>query len=73
MPEDQISIGQVAEQLKTMIQTEQETGKVILGGFSMGGSMALHLGYRFNPSVAGVFALSSFLPPDSPVFTVETI
>jgi len=34
----------------------------------MGGAMALHLGYRFNSNIAGVFALSSFLPPDSRLF-----
>lgn len=44
--------------------------KVIVGGFQMGGAMALHLGYKFNTNIAGVFALSSFLPPDSLLYDV---
>lgn len=37
----------------------------------MGGTMALHLCYRFIPEVAGVFALSSFLNDDSVVYKVS--
>ncbi|KAK4824463.1 hypothetical protein QYF61_015861 [Mycteria americana] len=40
----------------------------ILGGFSMGGGMAMHLAYRFHQDLAGVFALSSFLNKDSAVY-----
>ncbi len=40
------------------------------GGISMGGGLALHLGYRFHQDVAGVFALSSFLNKDSTVYQV---
>jgi len=43
----------------------------ILGGFSMGGGMAMHLAYRFHQDLAGVFALSSFLNKDSAVFQVS--
>jgi esterase/lipase len=73
MPEDQVSINQIGEQLNKVIQEEQSLneGKVIVGGFSLGGSMAIHLGYRLNQSIAGVFALSSFLPPCSSVFSVS--
>lgn len=72
MPEDKLSIDQVGEHLSEVIRQEEVLrGKVIVGGFSMGGSMALHMGYRFNQSVAGVFALSSFLPADSAVFSVH--
>ncbi|XP_039507182.1 lysophospholipase-like protein 1, partial [Pimephales promelas] len=38
------------------------------GGFSMGGAMALHLVSRYQPDVAGIFALSSFLNKDSVVY-----
>ncbi|XP_021964032.1 lysophospholipase-like protein 1 [Folsomia candida] len=71
LPEDICSINQVGDQLSKMIRLEQEREgtKVIVGGFAMGGSMALHLAYRLNPNVAGVFALSAFLPPDSAVFS----
>ncbi|NXI66327.1 LYPL1 protein, partial [Anseranas semipalmata] len=40
----------------------------IVGGFSMGGGMAMHLAYRFHQDLAGVFALSSFLNKDSAVY-----
>uniref|UniRef100_A0A4W5J9Z2 palmitoyl-protein hydrolase n=1 Tax=Hucho hucho TaxID=62062 RepID=A0A4W5J9Z2_9TELE len=38
--------------------------RMIIGGFSMGGAMALHLACRYHRDVAGVFALSSFLNKD---------
>ena len=41
------------------------------GGFSMGGAMALHLGYCFYPQVAGVLAMSSFLYNQSSVYEVR--
>jgi len=73
MPEDLISIEATANDLSELLQQEsQHTGiplsKMVVGGFSMGGIMALHLGYRFQTQLAGVFALSSFLPLDSEVF-----
>ncbi len=76
MPEDPVSINHSGELLKQLIQNEQQNHgvkkrKVIVGGFSMGGTMALHLAYRFTQSIAGVFALSSFLPPDSSVYSVS--
>ncbi len=39
-----------------------------IGGFSMGGSLALHTGYHVNTDLAGVFALSAFLNKDSIVY-----
>lgn len=42
--------------------------RIVLGGFSMGGGLALHLGYRFQQELAGVFALSSFLSENSSVY-----
>lgn len=39
-----------------------------LGGFSMGGTLALHSAFHTNHELAGVFALSSFLNDDSIVF-----
>lgn len=38
------------------------TSKIILGGFSQGGATALYLGYTYNRSLAGVVALSTYLP-----------
>lgn len=41
----------------------------LIGGFSMGGALALHSGYRFVPGLGGVFALSSFLNKNSAVYS----
>lgn len=41
-----------------------------LGGFSMGGALALHTAYRFVKGLGGVFALSSFLNNKSAVYDV---
>lgn len=40
----------------------------ILGGFSMGGCLAMHAGYLLNHQLAGVFACSSFLNKGSIVY-----
>jgi phospholipase/carboxylesterase len=41
-------------------------GRVVLAGFSQGGAIALHAGLRLPQRLAGVLALSTYLPlPDS--------
>ncbi|XP_030013072.1 lysophospholipase-like protein 1 [Sphaeramia orbicularis] len=71
-PEHLESIDAMCSTLGTIIQDEVNAGvpkhRMIIGGFSMGGAMALHLACRFHPDVAGVFALSSFLNKDSVAF-----
>ncbi|KAK6291121.1 hypothetical protein J4Q44_G00384730 [Coregonus suidteri] len=66
------SIDAMANSLGAVIQEEVRAGvpkhRMIIGGFSMGGAMALHLACRYHPDVAGVFALSSFLNKDSVVY-----
>nr|XP_023029747.1 lysophospholipase-like protein 1 isoform X2 [Leptinotarsa decemlineata] len=47
--------------------------RIVIGGFSMGGALALHVAYRFNPGLAGVFTLSSFLNNDSAIFKEQKI
>jgi phospholipase/carboxylesterase len=37
-------------------------GRTVLAGFSQGGAMALHSGLRFPERLAGILALSCFLP-----------
>jgi hypothetical protein len=37
----------------------------------MGGSMAIHLGYRFLPEIGGVFALASYLNNNSITYKVR--
>lgn len=41
------------------------------GGFSMGGALAMHVGFRLMRQVAGVFALSSFLSHTSSIYQVR--
>lgn len=37
-------------------------GNILLAGFSQGGAMALHTGLRYGEPLAGVMALSTYLP-----------
>jgi len=73
VPEDWGTISAVGSSLSQLIQESERDNEIppeniIIGGFSMGGAMALHLGYRFHSNIAGVFALSTFLPPDSRLY-----
>ncbi|XP_022090621.1 lysophospholipase-like protein 1 isoform X1 [Acanthaster planci] len=76
VPELLETINPLCEQLGKLIDAEVAGGipqnRIILGGFSMGGGMAMHLAYRFHHDAAGVFALSSFLNEDSVVYKVMT-
>ncbi|XP_073342366.1 lysophospholipase-like protein 1 isoform X1 [Pagrus major] len=71
-PEHLESIDAMCCTLGSIIQDEVNAGipkhRIIIGGFSMGGAMALHLVCRYHPDVAGVFALSSFLNKESVAF-----
>ncbi|XP_038252084.1 lysophospholipase-like protein 1 isoform X1 [Dermochelys coriacea] len=71
-PEHIESIDSMCQVLTNVIDEEVKNGisknKIILGGFSMGGGMAMHLAYRYHQDVAGVFALSSFLNKTSAVY-----
>uniref|UniRef100_UPI003AADEB80 lysophospholipase-like protein 1 isoform X2 n=1 Tax=Centroberyx gerrardi TaxID=166262 RepID=UPI003AADEB80 len=71
-PEHLESIDAMCSILGSVIQDELNVGvpkhRMIIGGFSMGGAMALHLACRYHPDIAGVFALSSFLNKDSVAF-----
>ncbi|XP_019946618.2 lysophospholipase-like protein 1 [Paralichthys olivaceus] len=71
-PEHLESIDAMSSTLGSIIEEEVNAGihkdRMVIGGFSMGGAMALHLACRYHPDVAGVFALSSFLNKDSVTF-----
>lgn len=48
--------------------------RVVVGGFSMGGCLAMHTGYHLNQNLGGVFSLSAFLNNDSVVYeSLETV
>ena len=65
-PQDEVGLRQMEQQVHELIQAEISRGtasdKIILAGFSQGGAMALHAALRFPQRLAGVMALSSYLP-----------
>ncbi|XP_055089445.1 lysophospholipase-like protein 1 isoform X4 [Symphalangus syndactylus] len=71
-PEHLESIDVMCQALTDLIDEEVKSGikknRILIGGFSMGGCMAMHLAYRNHQDVAGVFALSSFLNKASAVY-----
>ncbi len=64
--EDQLGITATQRQIETLIAKENKRGvasnKVFLAGFSQGGAVALHTGLRYTKKLAGVIALSTYLP-----------
>ncbi|XP_023175490.1 lysophospholipase-like protein 1 [Drosophila hydei] len=70
--ESKKSMSQSYEIVQKLIQNEIDLGiplnRIIVGGFSMGGALALHTGYHLNTGLAGVFAHSSFLNRKSVVY-----
>ena len=52
--------------LRELIQSERERGlaseRIVLAGFSQGGAIALHTGLRHPERLAGIMALSTYLP-----------
>ncbi|KAL6081019.1 hypothetical protein STEG23_027852 [Scotinomys teguina] len=71
-PEHLESVDGMCQVLTELIDAEVKNGiqksRILIGGFSMGGCMAIHLAYRKHQDVAGVFALSSFLNKESTVY-----
>jgi len=73
-PEHQIDAGSFAESVdsvEALVDREIEGGippeRIVLAGFSQGGAVALHTGLRFEKRLAGILALSCYLP------TVDTL
>ena len=64
--EDRQGIEQAQQQLLSLILRERERGlssnRILLAGFSQGGAVALHAALRFAEPLAGVLALSAYLP-----------
>jgi phospholipase/carboxylesterase len=64
--EDADSISESSKLINHYIETEIEAGisanKIILAGFSQGGAIALHAGLRYSTPLAGLLALSTYLP-----------
>ena len=64
--EDSSGIHESANQINILIQREIHGGidarRIVLAGFSQGGAMVLHTGVRYPQRLAGILALSSYLP-----------
>lgn len=65
-PQDEDGIKNMQTIINTMIESEIVRGipsqRILLAGFSQGGAMALHTATRFDQPLAGVLALSTYLP-----------
>ncbi|XP_030370003.1 lysophospholipase-like protein 1 [Scaptodrosophila lebanonensis] len=70
--ESRKSMAQSYDIANQLIQDEVDQGiphnRIVVGGFSMGGALALHTGYHLNTNLAGVFAHSAFLNRGSVVY-----
>ncbi|XP_076234396.1 lysophospholipase-like protein 1 [Calliopsis andreniformis] len=70
--EDTESIDSMCQTVSKLIDTEMSNGissnRIIVGGFSMGGALSMYLSYKYQTSLAGCFAMSSFLNNNSFVY-----
>lgn len=64
--EDEVGIRASALALDALIQQQVNNGvpaqHIVLAGFSQGAAIALHVGLRYPYSLAGILALSGYLP-----------
>lgn len=64
--EDEAGIRASQQQVEALIRQEEARGipaaRIVLAGFSQGGAIALHTGLRHGALLAGVLALSTYLP-----------
>uniref|UniRef100_A0A182NCW8 palmitoyl-protein hydrolase n=1 Tax=Anopheles dirus TaxID=7168 RepID=A0A182NCW8_9DIPT len=71
-PEIRTSLASIYDTVNEMLVRELAAGvplnRIVVGGFSMGGALALHAGYHLNRDLGGVFAISSFLNTGSIVY-----
>ncbi len=64
--EDRAGIESSCRLLEELMEKEHARGipfgRIFLAGFSQGGALALHAGLRFRERIAGIVALSTYLP-----------
>uniref|UniRef100_A0A8C9SS39 Acyl-protein thioesterase 1 n=1 Tax=Scleropages formosus TaxID=113540 RepID=A0A8C9SS39_SCLFO len=64
--EDESGIKRAAENIKALIDQEVKNGipshRIVLGGFSQGGALSLYTALTMHQKLAGVMALSCWLP-----------
>lgn len=71
--ENRKSLAAIYETIQELLKREIDgcgipAKRVIVGGFSMGGALALHTCFHLNQELGGVFALSAFLNNNSVVY-----
>jgi|SRR5882672_3483094 len=63
---DGIGVHESQGQINALIERENKRGiaaaKIVLAGFSQGGAIALYTGLRYPEKLAGIMALSTYLP-----------
>jgi phospholipase/carboxylesterase len=63
---DTESLIESASRLTDLIEREKQNGfsanRILLAGFSQGGAVALHAGLRYPEALAGIAALSTYMP-----------
>ncbi len=63
---DAIGLHESQESINALIEREAKRGvateKIVLAGFSQGGAVALQAGLRYPKKIAGIMALSTYLP-----------
>jgi phospholipase/carboxylesterase len=68
-PQDEVGVRESSEILLQLVEKERERGvpidKILLAGFSQGGAIALHTALRYPERLAGLMALSTYLPLQS--------
>jgi phospholipase/carboxylesterase len=64
--EDERGVRESQRMIEALIRRENERGipssEIVLAGFSQGGAMALHTGLRYPERLAGIMALSTYVP-----------
>jgi phospholipase/carboxylesterase len=70
-PQDEAGIRGSSDALLQLLEREHDRGipyeKIVLAGFSQGGAIALHTALRFEHRLAGLMALSTYLPLQSSI------
>lgn len=70
-PQDEAGIRGSAATLAQLIAREHDRGvphdRIVLAGFSQGGAIAMHTAMRFKERLAGLMALSTWMPLESTI------
>lgn len=71
--QDETGIRDSEGRIRELIGREHDRGiayrRIVVAGFSQGGAMALHTALRFDHTLAGIMALSAYLPLEASVET----